>query len=61
MEVLLPNGNGALKKTVVTAAVTTAHPSVDMAKLSEIIDKVVAALNALETAFEPIVGLPVKV
>ncbi len=52
-ETLIPQpGAGALKKPIVAAIVTAAHPgAVDPAVLNKAIDDIVAALNALRVAF----------
>jgi hypothetical protein len=51
VEKLVPaSGNGAAKKTAVTALVNAATPGIDPTTLSNAIDAIVAALNALEAA-----------
>ena len=43
--------SGAVKKQVVTAIVNAQHPGLDASSLSSKIDQVVAAMNALSSAF----------
>ncbi len=43
-------GNGAAKKTAVTALVNAAAPGITPATLSQAIDELVAALNAVQAA-----------
>jgi hypothetical protein len=55
VEKLLPStGNGAAKKAAVTALVTAAAPQIPATTVSSSIDAIVAALNALKTATEPL-------
>lgn len=49
VESLLPKGNGALKKTVAMTMIKEVHPATDDAIVSTKIDKIIAALNILET------------
>lgn len=50
-EKLVPvNGQGAAKKTAVTAIVNAAQPGIDPSTLSTVIDELVAGLNALQAA-----------
>ena len=46
--------SGNVKKTVVTAIVNAQHPGFDQSKLNAIIDQIVAAMNALQTALAQI-------
>lgn len=54
-------GSGAVKKTAVSSIVTGAIPTIDPTALAELIDAIVAILNALQQAFAkaPVVT-PVK-
>ena len=54
IEGLLPSGNGAAKKTAVTAVVTATNPEIPAATVSTGIDEVVAALNQLAAAMAKI-------
>lgn len=48
VEHLIPDADGAVKKDVATKIVTAAQPATDPAGLSESIDALVKALNALQ-------------